>query len=148
MINTPGSEWIVDAHGCRPDALRSQAALEAVFARAIADLGLTPVAPAVWHVFPGAGGVTGVVLLRESHLACHTFPETGFAAFNLYCCRPRDRWTWETTLAELLGADDVQVRCEVRGVVRASTDQSASPPSREWGATPLHPIARRRTPRR
>jgi S-adenosylmethionine decarboxylase len=116
MIDTPGSEWIVDAYGCHPDALRSQATLEAVFARAIADIGLTPVAPAVWHVFPGAGGLTGVVLLRESHLACHTFPESGFAAFNLYCCRPRDRWNWEATLAELLGAGHVQVRCEARGV--------------------------------
>jgi len=70
----------------------------------------------MWHLFPGAGGLTGVVLLRESHLACHTFPETGFAAFNLYCCRPRDRWAWETVLADLLGADDVHVRCEARGV--------------------------------
>jgi len=34
MLNSPGSEWIVDAYGCRPDALRSQATLEAVFARA------------------------------------------------------------------------------------------------------------------
>ena len=126
MLSTPGSEWIVDAYGCRPEALRSRAALEAVFARAIADLGLSPVAPAVWHVFPGAGGLTGVVLLRESHLACHTFPETGFAAFNLYCCRPRDRWTWEIVLADLLGADDVHVRCEARGVgARALSLKSA-----------------------
>jgi S-adenosylmethionine decarboxylase len=116
MILMPGSEWIVDACGCRPEALRSRAALESVFARAIKELGLSPVAPAVWHLFPGAGGLTGVVLLSESHLACHTFPETGFAAFNLYCCRPRERWTWEATLGELLGADNVHVRCEVRGV--------------------------------
>jgi S-adenosylmethionine decarboxylase len=116
MMPSAGCEWIVDAYGCRPEALRSQAALEGVFARAIDELGLSPVAPAVWHVFPGPAGITGVVLLSESHLACHTFPETGFAAFNLYCCRPRARWAWEAALAELLGARDVQVRCETRGV--------------------------------
>jgi len=33
-------------------------------------------------------GVTGLLLLTESHLACDTFPERGFASFNLYCCRP------------------------------------------------------------
>jgi len=32
--------------------------------------------------------VTGLLLLTESHLACDTFPERGFASFNLYCCRP------------------------------------------------------------
>jgi S-adenosylmethionine decarboxylase len=111
-----GAEWIVDAHGCQPDALRSQRVLEAVFGRAIRELGLQPVAPPVWHVFPGEGGVTGMVLLSESHLACHTFPESRFAAFNLYCCRPRSRWTWEATLGELLGAGEVQVRCEPRGI--------------------------------
>ena len=84
MVLTGGSEWLVDARGCRSDALRSQAVLEALFARVIDDLALRPVAPALWHAFPGECGVTGVVLLSESHLTCHTFPETGFAAFNLY----------------------------------------------------------------
>ena len=35
------------------------------------------------------------VLLSESHLSGHTFPETGFAAINLYCCRPREAWHGE-----------------------------------------------------
>jgi S-adenosylmethionine decarboxylase len=121
MVLAPGVEWIVDAYGCRPAALRSRPALEEVFERVIHELGLRPVAPAVWHVFPGPGGLTGVVLLSESHLSCHTFPETGFAAFNLYCCRPRDRWRWEPALAALLGAEGVHVRCEPRGVASPVT---------------------------
>lgn len=118
---SPGAEWIVDAHGCRPDALRSRAALEALFAQVIADLGLRPVAPPVWHEFAGAGGITGVVLLSESHLACHTFPESGFAAFNLYCCRPRATWPWNAVLADRLGASTVHVRCETRGIAPTVT---------------------------
>jgi S-adenosylmethionine decarboxylase len=115
---THGTEWIVDAHGCNAEALRSISSLEGLFARIIGELGLRPVAPPVWHQFPGEGGITGVVLLSESHLACHTFPESGFAALNLYCCRPRRRWTWEPTLTELLGAQHVQVRAEPRGAAR------------------------------
>jgi S-adenosylmethionine decarboxylase len=115
---THGTEWIVDAHGCNAEALRSISSLEGLFARIIGELGLRPVAPPVWHQFPGEGGITGVVLLSESHLACHTFPESGFAALNLYCCRPRRRWTWEPTLTELLGAQHVQVRAEARGAAR------------------------------
>ena len=116
MTIPPGTEWVVDAHGCDPESLRSPAALKAVFERVTRELGLTAAGDPVWRVFPGAGGVTGLQLLTESHLACHTFPERGFAAFNLYCCRPREEWPWRERLREALGATDVQVRILVRGI--------------------------------
>jgi len=110
-----GAEWLVDAHGCDPARLRSREALAAVFERVVAELGLHAAAEAQWRVFPGAGGVTGLLLLTESHLACHTFPERGFAAFNLYCCRPREAWPWRERLAEALGATRVEVLHRPRG---------------------------------
>jgi S-adenosylmethionine decarboxylase len=113
---TSGAEWIVDAHGCNAEVLRSITALEALFGRIIEELQLRPVNAPIWHQFPGEGGVTGVVLLSESHLSVHTFPESGFAAINLYCCRPREPWGWEAALTELLGAQQVRVRVEKRGV--------------------------------
>ena len=118
MSVEPGCEWIVDAHGCDPSALGSLATLKALFESLIADLGLQPVAEAVWHQFPDAGGITGVVVLSESHLTCHTFPERGFAALNLYCCRPRPGWPWAERLSVALGATDVHVATHRRGVVR------------------------------
>jgi S-adenosylmethionine decarboxylase len=110
-----GVEWIVDAWGCDPAALRDLRALRALFARAVEELGLTPVAPPVWHEFPGQGGVSGLLLLAESHLACHTFPEAAYASLNLYCCRPRPAWDWQARLRETLGAARVQVRALHRG---------------------------------
>ncbi len=111
----PGCEWLVDAGGCAPERLRSVAALSALFDRVVEELGLRAVAPPQWHRFPGEGGITGVVLLSESHLTCHTFPERGYAAFNLYCCRPRHEWPWRERLAEALGATDVRVVRHDRG---------------------------------
>ena len=105
-----GSEWLVEAGGCDEDALRDVERMGAVFARVIAELGLHPLHAPSWHVFPGPGGVTGFVMLTESHLACHTYPEHGIAAINLYCCRPRPEWPWQERLIELLGATDVRVR--------------------------------------
>jgi S-adenosylmethionine decarboxylase len=105
----------VDAHGCSAALLRSRDSLERVFAAVVEELGLHPVAAPVWHEFPGPGGVTGLLLLSESHLACHTFPESGFAAFNLYCCRPRPEWAWGERLRELVGAQRVVVRLLERG---------------------------------
>ena len=110
-----GTEWVVDAHGCDPSALRSPDVLQALFDRIVREVGLQAAAPALWKVFPGEGGITGLLLLTESHLTCHTFPERGFAAFNLYCCRPREDWPWAERLRGVLGAQRVVVRRLARG---------------------------------
>ena len=81
----------------------------------MAELGLRPVAPPVLHRFPDPGGITAVLLLSESHLTCHTFPEAGYAALNLYCCRPRPAWDFAARCAEILGATRTEVRTVARG---------------------------------
>ncbi|HEX7153977.1 MAG TPA: S-adenosylmethionine decarboxylase [Thermoanaerobaculia bacterium] len=105
-----GSEWLVEAAGCRADALRSVDTLGVLFERIVAELSLNTLHEPRFHVFPGEGGVTGFVMLTESHLACHTYPEYGVITINLYCCRPRPEWAWQTRLAEILGAAEVRVR--------------------------------------
>ena len=100
--------------------------MKALFDQLIADLHLQQVAEPVWHQFPDAGGITGVVVLSESHLTCHTFPERGFAAVNLYCCRPRRDWPWAERLTEALGATDVQVTTHRRGGTLAGTPTSTN----------------------
>lgn len=114
-----GTEWIVDAAGCRAVALRDAELLRATLTRIIAELNLQPLGEAVWHQFPEPGGVTGLVMLTESHLACHTYPEYETATFNLYCCRSRPAWPWRERLAEMLGAQSVNVRVVERGSVAA-----------------------------
>ena len=97
----------MDAHGCAPAALQSRDILAGIFDRIVRDLKLRPGGDALWRVFPEGGGVTGLLLLMESHLACHTFPEPGLAGFNLCCCRPREAWPWEDRLGEVLEASRV-----------------------------------------
>ena len=110
-----GSAWVIDAFGCDPERLRSAPALAGVFAAVVEEMGLRPLREPVWHAFPDPGGVTGFQLLTESHLAVHTFPERGFAAFDLYCCRARPEWPWAARLASLLGAAAVNIRRLPRG---------------------------------
>jgi S-adenosylmethionine decarboxylase len=110
-----GTEWLVDADGCRAEALRDLATLRRVCEQVIAGLDLHVVGTGHWHQFPGPGGVTGLYLLTESHLSVHTYPESGTATFNLYCCRPRPEWPWESRLGALLGAARVTVRRVERG---------------------------------
>ena len=105
-----GTEWVVDASGCDVKRLADIAQLKLVFERIIHDLELNVLGEISWHQFPEPGGVTGLALLSESHLTCHTYPEFGAASFNLYCCRDRTTWPWEKMLRELLGATEVKIR--------------------------------------
>ena len=110
METRSGCEWVVEAHGCDAASLRDVTALAGLFEHIIADLDLHPVADPAWHKFPGPGGVTGMTMLRESHLACHTFPEYGSLCLNLFCCRPRADYDFEGELARRLGAASVHIR--------------------------------------
>jgi S-adenosylmethionine decarboxylase len=123
---TVGTEWLIEASGCDAGALRDEATLREVFARAIQELGLRVVGEQMWHKFPGEGGVTGLAMLTESHLACHTYPELNTATFNLYCCRERVAWPWDERLREMLGARGVNVR---------SVERTAHAPSIQTHAT-------------
>lgn len=109
-----GTEWLVDATGCRAGALCDASLLRRVCERIVAELNLQVVGEMLWHQFPEPGGVTGLALLSESHLACHTYPEYGVATFNLYCCRARPEWPWAERLSEMLGARAVKVQAVER----------------------------------
>lgn len=131
---TVGTEWLVEASGCDAEALGDVERLRAVFARAVTELGLSVVGEPQWHKFPGPGGVTGLALLTESHLACHTYPEFRLAAFNLYCCRERAEWDWEARLCELLGAREVRVRRLTREFGAAAAGFAPAAPAGGGGA--------------
>lgn len=121
-----GLEWILDVRGCASDRLAGsagEARLRGLFDDLIAALDLHPVAPATWHVFPKPAGVTGLVALAESHLACHSFPEAGYLSLNVYSCRSRPEPNWQSLLTGRLGP----CRIEVRRIERGSRAPSPEP---------------------
>ena len=113
-----GTEWLIEATGCDAASLRDEETLRSLLSRVIAELGLQPIG-SVWHKFDGEGGVTGLIALSESHLACHTYPEHGTATFNLYCCRSRPEWNWDRELRLALSAKVVNVTRIDRGNPRS-----------------------------
>jgi S-adenosylmethionine decarboxylase len=105
-----GDEWVVEAFGCDAERLADRATLAALVDRMVIELGLRPVGAGQWHVFPPPGGITGMLLLAESHLTVHTFPEHHSLCLNLFCCTPRPTWPFAQRMAEMLGAERVSVR--------------------------------------
>jgi REP element-mobilizing transposase RayT len=61
-----------------------------------------------------------LALLTESHLACHTYPESNLATFNLYCCRARPEWNWEENFRALFNAQNVKIQKIERGESNAA----------------------------
>jgi len=110
-----GTEWLIEAYNANENALRDVEILRGIFARIIADLKLKTLDEGFWHQFEGEKGITGLIALTESHLACHTYPEYQTATFNLYCCRTRPTWDWEMNLREMIGAGEVKITKIERG---------------------------------
>jgi len=86
-----GLHLIADLHDCRCPAARllDAAALEAYCVDACSRHGLTVVGR-LFHPFINAegqpAGVTGTVVLAESHLAVHTWPEIAGVTLDVYVC--------------------------------------------------------------
>jgi S-adenosylmethionine decarboxylase len=86
-----GLHLTADLRDCLGDALlmTEPSALRALCLAAVNDAGLTPVGE-LFHHFNAPddrqSGITGVVLLAESHLAVHTWPEIGGVTIDAYVC--------------------------------------------------------------
>ena len=90
-----GLQLTADLHGCADAraALTDPGALREACLAAVDAAGLTAVGELFHRYAPGPGtaagapvGITGVVLLAESHLAVHTWPELGAATLDVYVC--------------------------------------------------------------
>jgi S-adenosylmethionine decarboxylase len=82
-----GLHLTADLHGCSAEApaMHDADALRRLCLAAVAEAGLQAVGQ-LFHPFPAPGGVTGMVLLAESHLAVHTWPELGAVTLDVYVC--------------------------------------------------------------
>ena len=98
-----GKHLLADFYDCDPERLDDVDLIATCMKEAAQAAGAT-VLHEHFHRFSPCG-VTGVLSLRESHLAIHTWPERGFAAVDLFTCgEGLDPWRAHTVLKEGLNA--------------------------------------------
>ena len=82
-----GRHLIVEAWDADPRLLNDVQALEQLLLEAARAANAT-VLQSVFHRF-SPYGVSGVVVIAESHLTIHTWPEYGYAAIDIFTCGPK-----------------------------------------------------------
>ncbi len=83
-MSTLGRHIIVEFYNCQPEILNSVVLIEENMEAAAKTAGATVINTTFHHFSPY--GVSGVVVIQESHLAIHTWPEYGYASVDLFTC--------------------------------------------------------------
>lgn len=113
-MHTIGRHLIAEFYECRRELLDD---LEQVAAhmRAAADVIGASVRGEVFHKYEPQG-VSGTLLIAESHLSVHTWPEAAYAAVDIYTCGGLDPRPGFHLLAGKLGASSYRMQEILRGV--------------------------------
>jgi len=110
-----GIHLLIEFASCNREKTDNLAFLEAVMTKAAEVAGATVLKTAFQDFNPQ--GVSGVVVIAESHLTIHTWPEYGYAAVDIFTCGTRvDPWKAARFLQETLEAGEMQVRDFRRGL--------------------------------
>ena len=110
-----GRHVLAEIYGCQFDILNDLKLVEKIMVEAAREAG-AEVRECVFHKF-SPQGVSGVVVISESHLAIHTWPELGYAAVDVFTCGERvDPWEACNYLAKLFRAKNVIATEQKRGI--------------------------------
>ena len=109
-----GTHVLLDLWGARH--LDDAAYIERAMRRAVDVSGATLLHIHL-HRFGDGGGVTGVAVLAESHISVHTWPERGFAAFDVFMCGGCRPDLAAEALRSALEPERSEMTVERRGVV-------------------------------
>jgi S-adenosylmethionine decarboxylase len=116
-----GTHIVCELSGCDPAMLTNVDAVADMMVQAAIEANATVIERAFHRFQPQ--GVSGVVVIQESHLSIHTWPETGYAAMDFYTCGDHtDPWAACEYAARILGAK-VMTTTEVKRGVESGNDR-------------------------
>jgi S-adenosylmethionine decarboxylase len=111
-----GTHLLVDLWGADALRLSDPALIDAALRKAAIIAGAT-ILHSHFHHFTPNGGVSGVVVLAESHISIHTWPERNFAAVDIFMCGSCDPHLAIPVLKQAFTPQRVEVDEQRRGRV-------------------------------
>lgn len=113
-METLGRHVISELWGCEFEKLNNLEQIERIFVEAALRSG-AEVREVAFHKF-APQGVSGVVIISESHLTIHSFPEHGYASIDVYTCGELDPNIAAHYIAAALGAETQEIVEVPRGM--------------------------------
>ncbi|WP_025784052.1 adenosylmethionine decarboxylase [Sporosarcina sp. D27] len=115
-LSALGRHVLIEYYGCPSEIIENNKVIEQ-FMKEAADYSGATIVESVFHHF-NPYGVSGAVIIAESHLTIHTWPEYGFASVDVYTCGDSvSPWKAADYLAEKLKAKKVESFEVPRGMV-------------------------------
>lgn len=114
-----GPHLMLDCSGCDRGKLEDVALISQVLDEFPAAVGMTKIMPP--YVFKYSGvvpedwGVSGIVLIAESHISIHTFPEKGFFSLDIFSCKDFNVDQAIAYICDKLGVERYEKQMVMRG---------------------------------
>ena len=114
-----GPHLTLDMYGCSKKKLRDVGYISSFLDQLPTQIGMTKIFPP--YVFQYSGlkpedwGVSGIILIAESHISIHTFVEKEYASFDIFSCKDFDTAAAEKLVLEKFEARAVERNLFVRG---------------------------------
>lgn len=120
-----GRHILAEVYGCDFDILNDLERIREILVSAALSAG-AEVRETAFHRF-SPQGISGVVVISESHIAIHTWPELGYAAVDVFTCGQRvDPWVAMDAIVKEFGATSVTASEVKRGVFAKQASACAS----------------------
>lgn len=111
-----GRHFLIEYHGCNPDTLDNVDLVRDIMVFAAKESGAT-ILNAYLHKF-SPQGVSGVIVIAESHIAIHTWPEHGYAAVDIFTCGSNvDPWVAYKIMKDKLESSESSTKEITRGTL-------------------------------
>ncbi|MDV6236327.1 adenosylmethionine decarboxylase [Leptospira ellisii] len=125
-MNALGKHVIAEFYDCDYETINNHELVEDIMLKSVDLSGATTI-KSVFHRF-SPYGVSGVVVVSESHFAIHTWPEYGYCAVDVFTCGDLiDNQAALDYLKEKFGSKSISVVEMKRGVLNLGVDLHHKP---------------------